>query len=136
MLLSLIRIVPIPEKRDKILEMLASVARQAKLLQGCTDGTVCEEIGNKSAILYLEIWCSREALQRHVRSGIYIRVLHAMDLASEPPEISFYEISAERGLELIQEWRGQEGETVSGSPLRGELETAGENDKPNQTWGK
>jgi quinol monooxygenase YgiN len=108
MFLSLIRIVPIPEKRDKIVEMLASVARQARLIHGCTDGTVCEERGNGSVILYLESWGSREALQRHVRSGLYVRVLHAMDLASEPPQISFYEISGEKGMELIRELREQE----------------------------
>jgi len=105
MFLSLIRIVPIPEKRDKILEMLDSVARQAKLIHGCRGGTVCEERGNGTAILYLESWGSREALQRHVRSGLYIRVLHALDLASEPPDISFYEISGEKGMELIRELR-------------------------------
>jgi quinol monooxygenase YgiN len=112
MFLSLIRIVPIPEKQDKILEMLVSVARHAKLIHGCTGGTVCEERGNGNAILYLESWGSREALQRHVRSGLYIRVLHAMDLASEPPDISFYEISGEKGMELIRELREQEQETV------------------------
>ncbi len=112
MFLSLIRIVPIPEKRDKILEMLVSVVRQAKLIHGCTGGRGCEGRGNGNAILYMESWGSREALQRHVRSGLYIRVLHAMDLASEPPEISFYEISGEKGLELIQEFREPEEETV------------------------
>ncbi len=85
--------------------MLVSVARHAKLIHGCTGGRVCEERGNGNAILYLESWGSREALQRHVRSGLYIRVLHAMDLASEPPEISFYEISGEKGMELIRESR-------------------------------
>jgi quinol monooxygenase YgiN len=112
MFLSLIRIVPIPEKRDKILEMLVSVARQAKLTYGCTTCTVCEESGNGNAIFYVENWGSREALERHVRSDMYIRVLHAMDLASEPPEISFYEISGEKGMELIRELREQEEETV------------------------
>ena len=105
MFLSLIKIVPIPEKRDKILEMLASVVKQTKLVHGCTGCTICEERDDGNAILYLESWESREALQRHVRSNLYIHVLHAMDLASEPPEISFYEISGERGLELIQELR-------------------------------
>ena len=85
--------------------MLVSVARHAKLIHGCAGGTVCEEKGNGNAILYLENWGSREALQRHVQSDMYIRVLHAMDLASEPPEISFYEISGQKGLELIQELR-------------------------------
>jgi quinol monooxygenase YgiN len=105
MFLSLIKIVPIPEKRDRILEMLASVAKHTKLVHDCTDCTVCEERDNGNAILYLESWGSREAMQRHVRSDLYIRVLHAMDLASEPPEVFFYETSGEKGLELIQELR-------------------------------
>lgn len=113
MFLSLIRIAPIPEKRDKILEMLASVVRQAKLIHGCEDCTVCEERGSGNSILYLEYWSSREALQRHVRSGLYIRVLHAMDLASEPPRICFYDISGQKGLELIRELREEEEETVA-----------------------
>lgn len=104
----MIRIVPIPEKRDKTLAILASVARQTKLIHGCT---VCEDSGQGKATLYLETWGSREALHRHVPSGLYIRVLHAMGLAREPPEISFYEISGEKGLELIQELRDQEQET-------------------------
>jgi quinol monooxygenase YgiN len=105
MFLSIVKILPIPEKRDKILEMLVSVQRHAKLLHGCTGCTVCEERENGNAILYLENWGSREALQRHVRSDLYIRVLHAMDLAGEPPEISFYEISGEKGMELVREMR-------------------------------
>ena len=112
MFLSLIRIVPIPEKRDRILEMLLSVVKQTKLIHGCTGCTVCEERDDGNAILYLESWESREALQRHVRSGLYIRVLHAMDLASEPPETFFYEISGEKGMELIREWRELDEETV------------------------
>ena len=129
MFLSLVRIVPIPEKRDRILEMLVSVARQARLIHGCTGCTVCEESGNGKAILYLERWASREALQRHVRSGLYIRVLHAMDLAAEPPEVSFFEISGEKGWNLIQELREQEEETVetpeSGASLKSEPKPAG-----------
>jgi len=111
MFLSLIRIVPIPEKRDGILEMLVTVARQAKLIHGCRGGTVCEERGNGNAILYLESWGSREALQRHVRSDLYLRVLHALDLAAEAPEVFFFEISGEKGMELIGELREAEEET-------------------------
>jgi quinol monooxygenase YgiN len=108
----MIRIVPIPEKRDKILEMLVSVARQAKLIHGCTSCTVSEERDKGNAILYLESWGARQALERHVRSDMYIRVLHAMDLAREPPEISFYEISGLKGMELIREFREQGEEPV------------------------
>jgi quinol monooxygenase YgiN len=105
MFLSWIRIVPVPEKRDGILEMLATAARHVKLLRDCRGGTVCEERGNGNAILYLESWGSREALQRHVRSDLYRSVLHALDLAAEPPEVFFFEISGENGMELIRELR-------------------------------
>ena len=108
MFLSLIRIVPIPEKRDRILEMLASVAKHTRLVHGCTACRVCEERDDGNAILFMESWGTREALQRHIRSGPYLSVLHAMDLASDPPEISFYEISGEKGMELVQELRGLE----------------------------
>ena len=71
---------------------------------------VCEEGGNVNAIVYLEMWGSRQALHRHIRSGLYIRILHAIDLASQPPEISFYEIFGQEGLELVQALREPEQE--------------------------
>ena len=110
MFLSLIKIVPIPEKRDTLLGILNSVQRKTKVMPGCTDCVVYEESGNVTAILYLEGWGSREALHRHIRSRLYIRVLHAMDLARQPPDVFFYEVSGQKGLDLIQALResGQE----------------------------
>jgi quinol monooxygenase YgiN len=126
---SLIRIEPLAEKRDRLLEILISVAGHTRLTVGCTGCMVCEERGDGNAVLYLERWRSREALHRHVRSDLYIRVLHAMDLASEPPESSFYEISGEKGLELIQELRREEQETASGPSERveGIIQNSGRN---------
>jgi quinol monooxygenase YgiN len=127
MFLSLIRIEPLPEKRDRLLEILISVAGHTRLIIGCTGCMVYEDRGNGNAVLYLERWQSREALHRHVRSGLYMRVLHAMDLGSEPPEISFYEISGEKGLELIQELRQEEQEPASGPSERveGSIQNSG-----------
>ena len=114
MFLSLIRIVPIPEKRDKILEMLDSVARHAKLIHGCTGGTVCEESEQRERDpLPGELGDREKRCNAMFDPACTSGVLHAMDLASEPPEISFYEISGEKGLELIREFREPEEEAVA-----------------------
>jgi quinol monooxygenase YgiN len=54
----------------------------------------------------IEEWESREALDRHVRSNDYRKILAAMDLASEPPEVQFCSVLKESGMELIEEIRG------------------------------
>ncbi len=54
----------------------------------------------------IEEWESREALDRHVRSDHYRKILAAMDLASEPPDIRFCCVALIAGMERIEELRG------------------------------
>jgi quinol monooxygenase YgiN len=89
-----------------VLDVLRSVQNHTRVVVGCMDCMVFEESdGGAATILYLERWDSKAALDRHIRSNIYIRILHAMDLADEPPEISFYEVFGETGLEVVHELR-------------------------------
>ena len=79
-------------------------------MPGCKDCVVCAETGNVNAIPYLEAWESRDALYRPIRSRLSIRVLHAMDFALQPPEVSFYEISGQEGLDSIRTLKSREQE--------------------------
>jgi quinol monooxygenase YgiN len=97
---------PVSGKREVLLDVLRSVQRHTRVQNGCMDCMIYEENNEDNPIiLYLERWRSRAALHNHIRSSLYMRVLHAMDLADKPPEVSFYEVSEERGLELVQELR-------------------------------
>ena len=69
------------------------------------DCGVYTDQGEMQTILYLEQWQSRELLDRHIRSELYFRVLSAMELADEPPEIYFHEVSDTRGLEYVEALR-------------------------------
>ena len=69
------------------------------------DCAVYTDQGEAQTILYLEQWQSRESLDRHIRSELYFRVLSAMELAREPPEICFHEVSDTRGLEYVESLR-------------------------------
>jgi quinol monooxygenase YgiN len=69
------------------------------------DCAVYTNQGEAQTILYLEQWQSRESLDRHIRSELYFRVLSAMELATEAPEIYFHEVSDTRGLEYVEALR-------------------------------
>ena len=52
-------------------------------------------------ILYLEQWRTKEALQRHIQSDLYMRILEVMELSAVSPQLSFQEVSETRGIDLV-----------------------------------
>jgi len=105
MILSFARINPLPGKQQVVLDILRTVIGATRLKSGCMDCAVYTDHGEGPTILYLEQWQSREFLDRHIRSELYFRVLSAMELSGEPPEIYFHEVSDTRGLEYVEALR-------------------------------
>ncbi|HTY21386.1 MAG TPA: antibiotic biosynthesis monooxygenase, partial [Geobacteraceae bacterium] len=65
--------------------------------------------GDEYAIIYLEKWLSSDLLYRHIRSELYSRVLEAMELARETPQVFVVDIGTAEGMKLIREIRKVEG---------------------------
>ncbi len=105
MVLSLIKMTAAPGKRQSLLEVLRFVADQIRVKNGCVDCAVYEARDQKRTVLYVEQWQSREELDRHIQSDLYRRILTAIELSSERPEITFHEVSETKGLELIESLR-------------------------------
>ena len=105
MILSFAKINPLPGKQQVVLDILRSVTDTTRLKSGCMACVVYTDQGKAQTILYLEQWQSRETLERHIRSELYFRVLSAMELAGEPPEIYFHAVSETRGLEYVEALR-------------------------------
>ena len=104
-MISLLRIKPVPEKRDDVLDILRSVQELIAGLPGCGGCACYEEHDRERTVLYVERWESKEDMQRHIRSDLYNRVISAMEFAREAPEIRFYEVSHRMGMELIEALR-------------------------------
>jgi hypothetical protein len=66
---------------------------------------IYEEHGPESAIVFIERFESDEALDEHVRSDTYRRILGAIDLSGVSPEIRFDHVSVSEGMELIHRSR-------------------------------
>lgn len=104
---SVIRIEPVPEKRKEILCIFRSIKGPVLAKSGCLDCIICEEDGDEGAILFMEQWQTWEDFTRHIRSEIYSKILEAMELSRQMPNISFYEVSAIMGMELLSAVRKQ-----------------------------
>jgi len=101
----LVKIIPSPGQKQVIMDLFQSVRGPTSSKPGCTECSIYENINNDETILYFEQWSSMEALEQHIVSTLYTRVLTAMEFAGEQPEISFYEIAHTRGFEFIEELR-------------------------------
>lgn len=101
MILSLIELAPLPNKREEILELLRFSVDRLRGKPGCLSSGVYEAADENQTILYVERWISKEELHRHIQSNLYLGILNATDLAMEPREIAFCELSDMQSMELI-----------------------------------
>jgi quinol monooxygenase YgiN len=109
MLITSVRINAPPKRRDEILRTLRSLLGPTRVLPGCVTCRFYQDVEDPNLLTLIEEWETREALDRYVRSNDYRKILAAMDLASEPPEVQFCSVLSISGMELIEEIR--EGRT-------------------------
>jgi len=96
---------PLPNRRLEVLEILRSVQGPVLAQPGCASCDIYDEEGPEHAIVFIERWESREALEAHLRSEMYRRVLGALELSGGRPDIRFEQVSASEGMELIERQR-------------------------------
>lgn len=108
MLIACVRIVPLPERRKDILEILRHAQSSVYLSTGCITCAIYEECDENSAILYLETWRSQKELHQHIQSPLYRQILIAMEMALELPEVRFHDVANSQGMELVETLRGCE----------------------------
>lgn len=106
MIIAFVKIFPRGEKRQEILDILLAVKGPTLASSGCLSVACCEEHDEEPGILYLEQWQSLPALEQHIRSSSYSRILAAIELSDRRPEIHFYETGEVRGFELVERVRG------------------------------
>jgi quinol monooxygenase YgiN len=105
MIIATLKIKPVPEKRQEVLSLLRFMQGPTLVKPGCLACEISETHGDDPVIQYVEQWQTQEGLSRHIQSDLFVRVLTAMELAREEPEIRFYEVAEARGLEFIEALR-------------------------------
>lgn len=100
-----LRILPLSARRAEVLEIFQSIQGPMLAQPGCAACTIYEEQGPEQAVVLVDIWESREVLEKHLRSEAYRLILGAIELSASQPEVRFDHVSATEGMELIRQAR-------------------------------
>ena len=112
--ISTLRFVPSQKQHPEVLEILRSVLGPTETQPGCLSCHIYEEDGPDRATVLCGHWETEAALQEHIRSDLYRRVLAACELSDRPPTFCFHHVSRTQGMDLIHQLRGCSGEQSPG----------------------
>jgi quinol monooxygenase YgiN len=110
MIVGTLRILPAAHRRAEVLEVFRGIQGPVRAQPGCTACHIYEEQGSEAVVL-VERWESQSALEAHLRSEAYRRILGAIELSGAPPEVCFDYVSATEGMDLIEKSRGRDRTT-------------------------
>jgi quinol monooxygenase YgiN len=106
MVIGTLRIPLSPDRRAEVIQILQSIQGPVSAQPGCVDCHIYEEEDPEPAVVLVERWESEAALEEHIRSESYRRILGAIEWSGSPPQVCFDFVSASMGMELIERLRG------------------------------
>ena len=71
----------------------------------CKKVRLYSDVDNDDDLVLIEEWEAMPDLERHVASDEFRKVMAIMDMAIEPPDISFHMVSSIKGFELVEKIR-------------------------------
>ncbi|MCZ6869194.1 MAG: antibiotic biosynthesis monooxygenase [Gammaproteobacteria bacterium] len=98
-----IRLSMTPEHCAQAESILRPLLEPTRVVRGCLGFRVYRDLEDGSALLLAQEWASEGDLTRHVRGRDFQKVLAAIELASEPPDVEINDVACTRGMEFIEE---------------------------------
>jgi quinol monooxygenase YgiN len=102
-----------PEGPRDLLAALHSATTIPAGEPGCRSSSIWCETGPSGAVLLLEEWDSPRAMERHMTSPVFRRLLAVLELSRTPPEIRYVQGSLMRGVDWMTQVLGpRSGDSV------------------------
>ena len=109
MIFATVRMAIPPRKSDEALKILKSIADQCRDESGCLSCHIYEDLQEENVLMLEDVWRSEKDLDLHLRSDEYRNLLLVMEMALKQPEIKFYTITRQSGIEIIEKARRSVG---------------------------
>ncbi len=106
MILVIIRMKVLSEKRLELSQTIALLIVSIKTEQGCQRCDFFQSMENENELCLLEQWDTQKDLMSHLKSGRFGVLRGAMNLLKEPCEMMFHTVSHPVGMKEI-EWRNR-----------------------------
>jgi quinol monooxygenase YgiN len=104
-LIAALRINVPPSAIQDVIALFESYRGPVSVRMGCGSLNLYEQRSSTGSFLLLSEWNSWDALEKHLRSEDFRKVLAIMDLAEELPDLQFHTVSASEGFELVERLR-------------------------------
>ncbi len=101
MILVIIRMKVLSEKRMELLQTIALLIGSIRREKGCKRCDFCQSIEDENELCLLEEWDTRENLKSHLKSGRFRVLRGAMNLLKEPYDMMFHTVFHPEGMEEI-----------------------------------
>ncbi len=101
MILVIIRMKVIPEKRMELSQTIASLIGSIRTEKGCERCDFCQNIENENGLYLFEEWDTQENLKSHLKSERFRVLRGAMSLLKEPYEILFQTVFHPEGMDKM-----------------------------------
>ena len=94
MILVIIRMKVLPEKRMELSQTIASLIGSIRTEKGCRRCDFCQSMEDENELCLLEEWDTQENLKSHLKSERFRVLRGAMNLLQEPYEMMFHTVAA------------------------------------------
>jgi len=99
MILVIIRMKVLSEKRMELSQTIASLIVAIRTEKGCGRCDFFQSMEDENELCLLEEWDTEENLKSHLKSGRFRVLLGAQNLLKEPFEIAFHKVFHPGGME-------------------------------------
>jgi len=97
------------ENINQAVQLLVSGSGRIEAKPGCMDCLVSRDSISESRVRYSETWNPESAFLRHLQSEEFRRVLFAMDMCSEEPQVAIGKFAGHTGLVYLQQLCDRQG---------------------------
>jgi len=94
-----------PSDRRNVVNVFDTIAGSTSVKPGCKKVKLYSDVNNDDDIILIEEWITKAELEQHIASDEFRKIMAIMDMAIEPPEISFHTVSSVDGFELVEKIR-------------------------------
>jgi quinol monooxygenase YgiN len=101
MIMAIIRMNVLSEKRMELSQTIASLSGSIRLEKGCKRCDFCQNIEDENKLFILEEWDTKENLMTHLKSEHFSVLRGAMNFLHEPYEMMFHTVCHPAGIKKI-----------------------------------
>lgn len=91
---------------EQAVQLLLSTIGRTKSKSGCKACLVGRDASDSTRVRYNEVWLAETSFRRHVRSEEFRRVLVAMDMSLEKPQVTVGTLSGRQGIAFLRDVHG------------------------------